>query len=108
MEQGMTEQIKETKSVVRSREWQGRILECQQSGKTVREWCEEHGISQTVYYRWLRRLREEMLSGEQQVVPIAGRSPQGIRITAGKISVTLPGDTAPEQLKAIIGALKSC
>ena len=49
-----------------------------------------------------------MLSGEQQVVPIAGRSPQGIRITAGEISVTLPGDTAPKQLKAIIGALKSC
>ena len=102
MEQEMIEQIKETKSVVRSRDWQGRILECQQSGKTVREWCEEHGISQTVYYWWLRRLREEMLSGEQHVVPIATRSPQGIRITAGEISATLPEDTTPKQLKATL------
>ncbi len=108
MNQEMTERIAETKELVNAAEWRERILSCQESGKTVTAWCEENGIPQYTYYRKLRMMREDMLSGEQQIVPIKPRVSHGIRITAGEISIAMPENADPEQLAAIIGALKSC
>ena len=90
MNQEMTEQIAETKELVNAAEWRERILSCQESGKTVTAWCEENGISPSTYYRKLRMMREDMLSGEQQIVPIKPRVSHGIRITAGDISIAMP------------------
>ena len=87
MNQEMTEQIAETKELVNAAEWREKILSCQESGKPVTAWCEENGISPSTYYRKLRMMREDILSGEQQIVPIKPRVPHGIRITAGEISI---------------------
>ena len=108
MNQEMTERIVETKELVNAAEWRERILSCQESGKTVTSWCEENGISLSTYYRKLRMMREEILSGEQQIVPIKPKVSHGIRITAGEISIAMPENADPDQLAAIIGALKTC
>ena len=108
MNQEMTERIAETKELVNAAEWREKILSCQESGKPVTAWCEENGIPQYTYYRKLRMMREEMLSGEQQIVPIKPRVSHGIRIIAGEISIAMPENADPEQLAAIVGALKSC
>ena len=108
MNQEMTERIAETKELVNAAEWREKILSCQESGKPVTAWCEENGISPSTYYRKLRMMREDILSGEQQIVPIKPRVSHGIRITAGEISISLPEGASPEQLAAVIGALKSC
>ena len=108
MNQEMTERIAETKELVNAAEWREIILACQESGKPVTAWCEENGISPSTYYRKLRMMREDILSGEQQIVPIKPRVPHGIRITAGEISIAMPENADPEQLAAIVGALKSC
>ena len=70
MNQEMTERIAETKELVITAEWREKILACQESGKPVTAWCEENGISPSTYYRKLRMMREDILSGEQQIVPI--------------------------------------
>ena len=36
--------IKEIKMELRHREWAEQIQECQNSGQTVKEWCESSGI----------------------------------------------------------------
>ena len=108
MNQEMTERIAATKEMVSAAEWQERILSCQESGKTVTAWCEENGIAASTYYRKLRKMREEMLSSEQQIVPLKPRTAHGIRITAGEINIAMPEDADPEQLKAIIESLKTC
>ena len=108
MNQEMTEQIAEVKGLVNAAEWREKILSCQESGKTVTAWCEENGISLSTYYRRLRMMREDILSGEQQIVPIKPRVSHGIRITAGEISIAMPENAEPDQLAAIVGALKSC
>ena len=108
MNQEMTERIVETKELVNAAEWRERILSCQESGKTVISWCEENGISPSTYYRMLRMMREKILSGEQQIVPIKPKVSHGIRITAGEISIAMPENADPDQLAAIIGALKTC
>ena len=108
MNQEMTERIAEAKELVNAAEWREKILSFQGSGKTVTAWCEENGISPSTYYRKLRMIREEILSGEQQIVPIKPKVTHGIRITAGEISIAMPENADPDQLAAIIGALKTC
>ena len=36
--------------------WSWRVAECRQSGRSVRKWCDEHGINPKTYYHWQRKL----------------------------------------------------
>lgn len=108
----MTTAITEIKSKVTLEEWKQRILECQQSGKSVRCWCAENGLSVSSYYHYLRKIRESLVQ-ENQIIPLnvpksAGESVSGIRIACGDITVTLPEHTSAEQLAVILSTLKSC
>ena len=108
MGQEMTKAIMEVRKKVSREEWRERILECQSSGLPVRKWCEEKGISPGRYYAHLRKLREEALT-EHQFVPVGNAVPAGeIQIESSGICVTLPGDASPEQIRAVISALKPC
>ena len=35
------------------------VLECRKSGLTDREWCFRKGISQSTFYQWLKKLRDQ-------------------------------------------------
>ena len=50
-------EISEAKRFVRLREWSAMIQACKASGKTVKAWCKENGISIKTYYYRLRRIR---------------------------------------------------
>lgn len=106
----ITTAITEIKSKVSLQEWQQRILDCQSSGMSVKAWCRENGISTGSYYFHLRKIRESVLEGNQ-IVALEKPKPvssSGIRIESGSITITLPGNAAPEQLTAVLSALKSC
>ena len=45
-------------------EWSERVVSCRNSGKNVKDWCEENGVSPGSYYRWQKRLFE-MAAAEQ-------------------------------------------
>lgn len=36
--------------------WTQRIADCRSSEKSVRDWCQEKGISEKTYYYWQRRI----------------------------------------------------
>ncbi len=85
-------------------------MDCQNSGMSVKDWCRENGISTGSYYFHLRKIRESVLE-ENHIVPL--ERPQnvpsgGIRIQSGEITVTLPESVSPEQITAVLLALKSC
>ena len=44
--------------------WKQRILECRSSGKSVKEWCKEHGLDFTTYYRWERKILANIIPAE--------------------------------------------
>ena len=96
------------KAGISVRKWEEQIRACQESGQTVKEWCGENGIPVGTYYSRLRRIRETVLTEEQQAFPQTSKRSEGIQITSGEISVSLPEGASPEQLAAVIGALKSC
>ena len=89
-------------------QWQQRIMDCQQSGMSIKAWCQENGVAVSSYYHYLRKIRESMLQ-EKQIVPLElPKASVGIRIETCGITVTLPETVSPEQLTAILSALKSC
>ena len=106
----LTTAITEIKTRVSLQEWQQRILDCQNSGMSVKAWCQINGISTGSYYFHLRKIRESVLE-ENQIIPLEPPKPvssSGIRIESAGITITLPENTAPEQLAAVLSALKSC
>ena len=106
----ITTAITEIKTKVSLQEWQQRIMDCQQSGMSVRAWCCENGISTGSYYFHLRKIRESVLE-ENQIVPLekpGAGMPVGIRIESGGITITLPETASAEQLTAVLSALKPC
>lgn len=45
----------------RMEEWRKRISECQSSGVPVSHWCKQNGYCEQTYYKYLKRIREEMV-----------------------------------------------
>ena len=103
-----TRSIVQIKTGLTLRDWETQIRSCQESGKTVKEWCRDNGIPVGTYYTRLRKVREAAIAEEQRSLPLMAEKPTGIRITAGEIDISLPEGASPEQLAAVIGALKSC
>lgn len=106
----ITPAITEIKAKVTMQDWQQRIIDCQNSGMNVKAWCRENGISTSSYYFHLRLIRESVIE-ENQLVSIekpTSVSSDGIRIESAGITVTLPETILPEQLTAVLSALKSC
>lgn len=91
-------------------DWQQRILDCRNSGKSIKAWCRKKGVATSSYYHYLRKIRESVLE-ENQLVSIgkpSSVSSEGILIESAGITVTLPETVSPEQLTAVLSALKSC
>lgn len=44
--------------------WKQRIIECRSSGMSVKEWCKEHGLDFTTYYRWERKILTSIVPAE--------------------------------------------
>ena len=106
----ITTAITEIKSKVSMQEWQQRVLDCQNSGMSVKAWCQQNGISTGSYYFHLRKIRESVLE-ENQIIPLEPPKPvssTGIRIESAGITITLPETVTPEQLAAVLSVLKSC
>ena len=55
----------------RAQTWAMLIQECNNSGLTKREFCQQRGISEKIFYYWLRKLRSQMAEAAgPQLVPL--------------------------------------
>ena len=112
--------IPDAKRITRMNEWRQLIHERQQSGQSVRVWCQQNGIRENSYYYWLRIIREEALceaenkSGalvrvEPNKLAIETVSPQsssgGIVIRAHGVEAEFPSGTDIAILAAFVKAL---
>ena len=110
-----TTAIARMKEQARLQQWQTEIRQRQERGISVREWCQERGLSPSAYYHRLRRVREALCrefvgETEPAIVPIKAVSvPTGsIEIVSGGIRITVNGNVSPDSLESVIRALKSC
>ena len=47
-------------------QWVQIVSECRESGMSVRQWCQEHGINISSYYKWQRKVYA-MVQAQQEV-----------------------------------------
>ena len=112
--------IAEAKRITRMNKWRRLIHERQQSGQSVRTWCQQNGIRENSYYYWLRIIREEALceaenkSGalvrvEPEKLAVETVSPQssagGIVIRANGVEAEFPSGTDIGMLAVFVKAL---
>lgn len=104
-----TNEIIAIKTEVRERNWEMLVRECQQSGLSVKAWCEQNGIKASTYYARLRKLREkvcrDMVAIESEAQPTQLSE---IKITSGEIVVSLPVNASAETISTVLRALKTC
>ena len=124
--------IKEIKQELRHREWSEKIQECQNSGMTVKEWCESSGIKLSTYYSRLKAVREETLSRQpklHEIVPVSvsteltgnravlpekssfsdkPKSTEKIIIRKNGVEIELPCNTSENTISAMLRGLKEC
>ena len=54
--------VLEVRNEYRAETWAMLIQECNSSGLTKREFCQQRGISEKSYYYWLRKLRSQIVT----------------------------------------------
>ena len=58
-------EVIQVRSQYRMREWAKVIQECEASGLSNKEFCEQNGVSIKSYYYWLKKLREAAIHQNQ-------------------------------------------
>lgn len=75
----------------RMEEWRKRIVECQSSGMTVSHWCKQNGYCEQTYYKYLKRIREEMV--DALPVPVTEQSKPAV-FKKLEVQTPVPGTQA--------------
>ena len=98
--------------------WALVIKEQRASGKTVRDFCTDQGLSCHAYYYWLRKIRQMLLDNNQQAdthtfaeVPCPGTSANSldegsITMHIGAASLELRGNVNSYSLRTALQLLK--
>ena len=94
--------------------WAGRIQECRNSGRNVKEWCKENGICEQTYYRWqlkifeIAKAQHEVHFAEVTPVnPVYSRSVAvTVRLSGAEADICNDADAAT--VETVLRLLKSC
>lgn len=96
--------------------WRGLLSEQSQSGQTVKAFCLERGIRDSLFYDWKKRLRESEVEKfvEVKVIRAKARSqrsalpdkPIEVRLTSGLSLMVEPGFDA-SHLRALLAVLET-
>ena len=93
-----------------------------ESGKRIKDFCEEAGVNKNAYFYWQRKLREAACKGlteaneSKEIVPggwvrLSPIKPQyaddGISIEINGCQITVKGNTDLKLLKNVCGVLRS-
>ena len=98
---------------------------CRSSGKTVKTWCQEEGVSATTYYRWEREIFGKVSQRKDSTISLAGRAPEFAEVPAVQaahtggarpmitvrtcgIAVDIYSDADKEIIQTIIQIMSSC
>ena len=117
------DQVTLAKTQMRAENWRTLIQNCQQSGQTVVNWCEQNNINIKTYYYWLRRLRKLELEGAElpalvsEDKPVAfkklevqtpvARTQAAVIIRIHNATVEISEGTSQQTIQAVLLALQS-
>jgi len=90
--------------------WTERVSACRSSGQSVKSWCRENGVSEQTYYKWQRKLLEE-LEGQQvqfAAVPVSVSNRAVAAVEYGAVRVEVYAGADSETLQALLRAVREC
>ena len=95
-------------------QWAQTVAQCRDSGLSVRQWCQEHGVNVSSYYKWQRKVyavaKAQQESRFVEVTPTQPAAVGGvavtIRIAGAEADIHNGADMAA--VEAVLRVLKSC
>lgn len=113
--------VQEVRDQVRIQEWMQLIRERNDSGMTIKEWCEAKGLSENQYYYWLRKIRKTACTALENrsdkaplvredgpvfakvtVLPQTPMTTSGITIHMSSANIHIGKDVCANQIKTIM------
>ena len=94
----------------RAQEWAMLIQECNASGLTKREFCQQRGISEKSFYYWLRKLRTQMVeSAAPRLVPLESvpAAEDTLQIQYRGAELKLPSGVDMDAVAALLRSVQS-
>ena len=94
----------------RAQNWAMLIQECNNSGLTKREFCQQRGISEKSFYYWLRKLRSHMTEASgPQLVQLEAVSNENdmLQIQYRGAELKLPAGVDMDAVTALLRSLQS-
>ena len=91
--------------------WSGRVRECRESGQKVPQWCSEHGIPASTYYKWQRKLFamvQQQSAFVEVTPPVRPAADIAVTIRIAGAEADIHSGADPETIRAVLQALKSC
>lgn len=70
--------------------WRDLIGRQEQSGQSIREFCDSEGVSQPSFFSWRKRLRSQNGQAESRFLPVQIEMPDSLT-SAGRIEIVLDG-----------------
>ena len=97
-------------------EWAQLVSRCRGSGMTVRQWCEENGISLSSYYKWQRKVYAvAQAQQEARFVEVTPVQPASVAVSDVAVTVRVAGAEADihsgadaATVEMVLRVLKSC
>ena len=95
-------------------QWAQVVAQCRDSGLSVRQWCQEHGVNVSSYYKWQRKVyaaaKAQQESRFVDVTPAqsvaVGSVAVTVRIAGAEADIHNGADVAT--VETVLRILKSC
>ena len=94
--------------------WADIVSQCRSSGLSVRDWCQEHKINISNYYKWQRKIYAVAQAQQKvqfaEITPVqsvrCGNVAVTVRISGTEVDIHTGADAAT--VEAVLRILKSC
>ena len=102
--------VLEVRNSYRAENWAMLIQECNSSGLTKREFCQQRGISEKSYYYWLRKLRSQIVtSSTPQLVQLdpESRTDDMLQIRYRGAELNIPSNVDMDAVAILLRSLQA-
>lgn len=83
-------------------QWAQTVAQCRDSGLSVRQWCQEHGVNVSSYYKWQRKVyAAAKAQQESRFVEVTPEQP----VAVGGASVTIRISASAPAIRTVTATL---
>ena len=95
-------------------QWAQTVAQCRDSGLGVRQWCQEHGVNVSSYYKWQRKVyaaaKAQQESRFVEVTPVQPLAVTNVAVTVriGESEADIHNGADAATVETVLRIMKSC